>query len=186
MAISPSFSFIAGDRGSWEVLSMLPVIGQSLEPAPFFDIRNEYLMRAPVDIRWLLRGVTSRRSFADAPGNFCEMLPQPQLGRPCATCAAFIPVKKCLAWWELNESEKREIHDMESNKTARWLKHSNGIARQFHHSRELGEPFDFLAWFEFSPKESGAFEEMMSSLRESEEWKYVEREVDVRLAKRVA
>lgn len=160
---------------------MVPLIGQPLESAPFFEIRNEYLMRVPVDFCWLLRGVTSKHRFAGVSGQPCEMLPQPQLGRPCATCAAFIPVKKRQSWWELSEAEKREIQDCEPVKTVKRL---HGIANQLHHSRDMGEPFDFLAWFEYTPEESDAFEEMMASLRASEEWRYVEREVDVRLTKR--
>lgn len=165
---------------------MLPLVGQPLEPAPFFEIRNEYLMKVPVDFCWLLRGVTSKQRFVGDPEKLCQMLPQPQLGRPCATCAAFIPVKKKQSWWELSEEEKREIQACEPIKTADALKPLQGIAKQFHHSRDLGEPFDFLAWFEYSPEESGVFEEMIASLRASEEWSYVEREIDVRLTKRLA
>ena len=58
-----------------------------------------------------------------------------------------------------------------------------GIARRLHRARELGEPFDFLTWFEYAPEQSDAFEEMVARLRSSEEWRYVEREVDVRLTK---
>lgn len=186
MTISPSVSFIAGDRGSWEVLSMAAVVGQPLEPAPFFDVRNEYLMRAPVDFRWLLRGVTSRKSVGSRCDDVFEMLPQPQLGRASATCAAFIPLKKKEAWWGLSEGEKREIQEGEVLKAGSSLKRLHGIAKQLHHCRDLGEPFDFLAWFEYSLEESGAFEEMLAALRASHEWGYVEREVDVRLVRRVA
>jgi hypothetical protein len=165
---------------------MLPLIGQPLEPAPFFEIRNEYLMRVPVDFRWLLRGVTSHQRFANTSKESCQMLPLPQLGRLGATCAAFIPLKKKQAWWELSEQEKLEIYSGDPLKTASSLRNFQGIANQLHHSRDLGEPFDFLAWFEYKPEEAGAFEEMVACLRASEEWRYVEREVDVRLVKRVA
>jgi hypothetical protein len=47
------------------------------------------------------------------------------------------------------------------------------VTRRLHHCRDLGEhePFDFLTWFEFA------------ELRASEEWKYVDREVVIRLAR---
>ncbi|MGJ8644857.1 MAG: chlorite dismutase family protein [Luteolibacter sp.] len=93
-------------------------------------------------------------------------------------------MKKTQTWWALSEEEKREIQGSEPIKTASGLKLFHGIANQLHHSRDLDEPFDFLAWFEYSPDESGMFEEMMASLRASDEWRYVEREVDVRLTKR--
>jgi hypothetical protein len=44
-----------------------------------------------------------------------------------------------------------------------------------------GEPFDFLTWFEFSEADAGAFDELVGRLRETEEWRYVEREVEVRV-----
>jgi hypothetical protein len=61
------------------------------------------------------------------------------------------------------------------------LKYLPAIARRLHHSRELGEPFDFLTWFEYAPEHAELFEELVQLLRQTEEWQYVEREVDVRL-----
>jgi hypothetical protein len=55
------------------------------------------------------------------------------------------------------------------------------VARKLHHSRDLGEPFDFLTWFEFSPRDEAAFDALLARLRSTEEWRYVEREVEVRL-----
>jgi len=40
-----------------------------------------------------------------------------------------------------------------------------------------------LTRFEYAPGDSAAFEELVRRLRETEEWRYVEREVDVRLAR---
>jgi hypothetical protein len=59
------------------------------------------------------------------------------------------------------------------------------VARRLHHCRDLTEdaPFDFLTWFEFTPGDAVAFDEMLHRLRETAEWRYVEREVDVRLRK---
>jgi len=45
-----------------------------------------------------------------------------------------------------------------------------------------GREFDFLTWFEFAPADAGAFEELVGRLRATEEWSYVDREVDIRLA----
>ena len=55
------------------------------------------------------------------------------------------------------------------------------IARRLYHRRDLGEPFDFLTWFEFSEADPGAFDDLVGRLRETEEWRYVVREVEVRL-----
>src|SRR5215471_12400037 len=57
------------------------------------------------------------------------------------------------------------------------------VARRLHHSRELGEPFDFLTWFEYAPEHADAFEEMVRRLRSTAEWRYVEREVDIRASR---
>jgi hypothetical protein len=46
---------------------------------------------------------------------------------------------------------------------------------------KLGEPFDFLTWFEYAPEYSAAFEELVKRLRETKEWQYIDREVDIRL-----
>ena len=55
------------------------------------------------------------------------------------------------------------------------------IARRLHQSRELGEPFDFLTWFDYAPEHSELFEELVGLLRATEEWQYVDREVDIRV-----
>jgi hypothetical protein len=57
------------------------------------------------------------------------------------------------------------------------------VARRLYHSRDLGEPFDFLTWFEFAPEHAAAFEDLVATLRMREEWAFVEREVDLRLAR---
>jgi len=63
------------------------------------------------------------------------------------------------------------------------LKYVARIARRLYHSHDLGESFDFLTWFEYAPRDAGAFEELVGKLRETEEWTYVEREIDIRLAR---
>ena len=43
------------------------------------------------------------------------------------------------------------------------------------------EPFDFLTWFDFAEKDAAEFDKRRERLRASEEWKYVEREVEIHL-----
>ncbi|MFN8889797.1 MAG: chlorite dismutase, partial [Cyclobacteriaceae bacterium] len=57
------------------------------------------------------------------------------------------------------------------------------IARKLYHCRDIGEPFDFLTWFEYAPEHATAFEDLVGKLRETEEWKYVDREIDIRLTR---
>ena len=106
---------------------------------------------------------------------------QAGLGRPEATCAALIPIKKSAAWWELTQEERRQIFEDKSHHIASSLKYLPAIARQLYHCRDLGEPFDFVTWFEFEPADAEAFEELVTMLRATEEWRYVEREVDIRV-----
>ena len=87
---------------------------------------------------------------------------QAELGRPEATCAALIPIKKSAAWWELTQEERRQIFEDKSHHIAASLKYLPAIARQLYHCRDLGEPFDFLTWFEYAPAHADAFEELVA------------------------
>src|ERR687887_423277 len=82
---------------------------------------------------------------------------QPPLGRPEATRAALIPVRKSEAWWELPHDERRAIFEESSHHIAIGLEYLPAVARRLYHSRELGEEFDFLTWFEYAPKHAAAF-----------------------------
>jgi hypothetical protein len=65
------------------------------------------------------------------------------------------------------------------------LKYLPAVARRLHHCRDLSdaEPFDFVTLFDYAPSDSSAFEELVAELRASEEWKFVEREVDIRMVR---
>jgi chlorite dismutase len=105
------------------------------------------------------------------------------LGRARATCAALIPIRKNEAWWALAQDERRAIFEEHSRHIAIGLEYLPAVARRLHHSRELSEPFDFLTWFEYAPEDTNAFETMVSRLRRTSEWRYVDREVDIRLSR---
>jgi chlorite dismutase len=104
-------------------------------------------------------------------------------GRPEATCAALIPITKSAAWWALTQDERRAIFEDRSAHIAAGLRYLPAIARRLHHGRDLGETFDFLTWFEFAPQHAAAFDQLVGVLRDTEEWNYVEREVDIRLVR---
>jgi hypothetical protein len=57
------------------------------------------------------------------------------------------------------------------------------VARRLHHGRDLGAEFDFLTWFEFPPSAAAEFDELLRRLRATEEWTYVEREVEIRVSR---
>ena len=77
----------------------------------------------------------------------------------------------------------RAIFEDRSHHIARSLPYLPRIARRLHHSRDLGEPFDFITWFEFAPRDAAAFDELAGTLRATEEWTYVEREVEIKLTR---
>ena len=83
----------------------------------------------------------------------------------------------------MTQNERRRIFEDKSRHIADSLKYLPAIARQLYHSRDLGGPFDFLTWFEYAPEHAERFEELVAMLRDSEEWGFVEREVDVRLTR---
>ena len=85
----------------------------------------------------------------------------------------------------LSQAQRRVIVEERSRHIAIGLDYLPAIARRLHHCRDLGaaQPFDFLAWFEYSPDDEAAFEALLAKLRASEEWRFVEREVDVRVAR---
>jgi chlorite dismutase len=94
-----------------------------------------------------------------------------------------IPIKKSETWWELAQDERRRIFEESSHHIASGLEYLPAVARRLHHGRDLGEPFDFLTWFEFAPAEAAGFEELVQRLRATEEWTYVRRDVNIRLAR---
>ena len=131
----------------------------------------------------MLRGVTGNERCVTA-GEHRELAAREEpLARARATRAALIPVRKSEAWWDLAQDERRRIFEESSHHSATGLEYLPAVARRLHHGRDLGEPFDFLTWFEFAPEHAATFEELVLRLRETEEWTYVEREIDLRLAR---
>jgi hypothetical protein len=173
-------TFVAGAEGSWLIERITPVRGDVLPPAARLDVREGLLGPSGA---WALRGVTGHPRYVHRTEQEALGKIQPPLGRTDATFAALIPIRKSSAWWALAQDERRAILEERSHHIAVGLNYLPAIARRLYQSRELGEPFDFLTWFEYAPEHAGAFEELVRSLRSTEEWTYVEREVDVRLVR---
>lgn len=176
------YTFTGGESGQWIVSEIRTVIGPPVEAVPFLDVRQADVRDLAEGARWLMRGVTSNQRYTNRAEQVALAAVQPPLGRPEATRAALIPITKTPAWWALSQDERREIFEARSSHIAVGMRYLPAIARRLHHCRDLGEPFDFLTWFEFAPSDEAAFDELVSALRSTEEWKYVEREVDIRLS----
>ena len=94
-----------------------------------------------------------------------------------------IPIRKNQDWWALAQDERREIFEAQSHHIQIGSKYLPPIARRLHHCRDLslGAPFDFVTWFEFAPQHTPLFNDMLSELRATPEWKFIDREVDIRM-----
>jgi len=176
-------SFIAGNQGAWRIESIDAVVGESLPSADRLEVIESPSVSSSVHPAWLLRGVTSNVRYTNRAEVGVLNEKQQGLHRPQATRAALIPIRKNAAWWKLAQDERRRILEEDSHHIAVGLEYLPAIARRLHHSRDLFELFDFLTWFEYAPEQSAAFEELVSRLRHTKEWDYVDREVDIRLAR---
>jgi chlorite dismutase len=176
-------SFIGGDRGPWSVSRIVPITGASLPPAERVAIGEESSDQAPGTASWILRGRIAGDHYVTPAERRALDAISPSLGRPEATRAALIPIRKSEAWWRLPDGERREIFEESSHHVARSLAYLPRIARRLHHCHDLEETFDFLTWFEYAPRDESAFDELVGILRATEEWRYVEREVDIRLSR---
>jgi hypothetical protein len=83
----------------------------------------------------------------------------------------------------LAQDERRAIFEEQSRHIAIGMEYLPPVARRLHHCRELGEPFDVLTWFEYAPEHATDFENLVRRLRETREWSFVDREVDIRLSR---
>jgi chlorite dismutase len=181
-------TFRGGQSGGWRVTSMARVKGETLPRVAALSIIQGEAIALPLlpsATSWRLAGVASHVRYAERSEKEALAAVQAGLGRPEATQAALIPIRKSAAWWELTQEERRKIFEDKSHHIAASLKYLPAIARQLYHCRDLGEPFDFVTWFEYAPEHAKLFDELVAMLRATEEWKFVDREVDVRLVREV-
>jgi chlorite dismutase len=176
-------TFSAGEAGSWRITRNEAVAGAGLPGAQCIAVLEG---TAPeTSAVWRLSGVTSNTRYTTRAETEALRARQEGLGRERATCAALIPIRKSAAWWDLAQDERRAVMEERSRHIAVGLEYLPAIARRLHHCRDLGagEPFDFLTWFEYAPQDERAFEELLARLRATQEWRFVEREVDVRVSR---
>jgi chlorite dismutase len=176
------YAFDGGARGDWAVTGMTTLAGESLPKVAALTVRQGGFAEARWPV-WTLSGVASHLRYT-LREEFAELSARGSpLGRGEARRAALIPISKSEAWWALAQDERRRIYEEQSRHTSIGMEYLPQIARRLHHGRDLGEPFDFLTWFEFAPEHEGLFDELLARLRASEEWRYVSREIDIRLTR---
>jgi chlorite dismutase len=165
-------TFIGGASGHWAIESVSAITGEGLASATRLDRVEASEFSVISGATWALRGVKLKLARV-----------QPPLDRPDSTCATLIPIKKNAEWWALAQDERRRSFEEQSHHIAIGLEYLPAVARRLYHSKDLGEPFDFLTWFEYAPSDSAAFDELLRRLRATPEWSYVEREVEIRLTR---
>jgi chlorite dismutase len=176
-------TFAGGTEGDWRVERVQAIVGPPLRAVSRVAMLEGKGGTRAGKATWLLHGVTSEERYTNRAEHDALAALQPPLGRPEAVRAALIPIRKSADWWELTPDVRREIFEERSHHLATGLTYLPAIARRLYHCRELGEPFDFLTWFEYAADDAGAFDELVDVLRKTEEWTYVEREIDIRLFK---
>jgi hypothetical protein len=175
-------SFVGGHSGMWSVERISQLRGAPVAAVPRVAVVEGPEFKAPTaKATWVLRGRTEADHYVTPLERKALDAVSPPLSRPESTSAALIPLRKTAAWWALPAVERRAIFEERSHHVARSLLYLPRIARRLHHGRDLGEPFDFLTWFEYAPEDEAAFDELVGALRATEEWTYIDREVDIRL-----
>ena len=174
-------TFAAGASGAWHIDRIDAVRGETLPVAERLAVIEA---ATPASVpTWTLRGIVSNTRYTSRAELTDLAARQEGLGRPASTRAALIPISKSEDWWALAQDERRAILEDRSHHIAIGLDYLPAIARRLHHGRDLGESFDFLTWFEFAPDQESAFDALVARLRKTEEWRYVVREVDIRLTR---
>ena len=152
-------TFYGGRLGSWKVREFNTIIGKPIKTVDRIDMINPNQQSRKIMSDWIFKGISSNLRYATKEEKIMLDKTPPIIGKHENSFAALIPMSKSEEWWLLTQDERRKIF----------------------HSRDIGEEFDFLAWFEFEPKNKSVFDDLLGYLRQTEEWKYVTREIDVRV-----
>lgn len=171
--------FVGGDVGVWQVEAQRAIIGPALPPVSRLHVESGPVWPAGA---WSLAGVGSHLRYTTRHDHTMLQQRQEGLGRPHARCASLIPIRKSAEWWALAQDERDAVM-RRARHTPIGADYLPAVARKLYHSRDLGESFDFLTWFEFAEADAPRFDALLAELRETEEWRYVEHEVELRLVR---
>ncbi len=182
---SRHFFFAGTSSGEWRITSMRSIVGEPLTDAAYLQVRAAPELPAAASSAWVLQGITSNERYITRGEKSQLVAVQEGLARPGASCAALIPMRKNAAWWALTQDERHAIFEEHSSHVQIGLQHLPAVALRLHHCRDISdsEPFDFLTWFEYAPAYETGFNALLAQLRASEEWQYVDREIDIRLVR---
>jgi hypothetical protein len=174
---TPITRFCGSAIGDWEVLSHQTVCGPAIPAFSRLAITPD--STSATDADWQARGFNSNLRYTSIKER-AELLANGAPADRSDRCAVLIPMSKSPIWWGLAQDERLAIY-ARSGHTGIGMTVLPAVLRRLYHSRDLGEAFDFLTWFEFAPETEPAFEAMLMRLRSSEEWRYVSAETQINL-----
>ena len=90
------FTFVGGEIGLWRVVRIETIVGESLVDVPRLDVISGPITALLEGAKWMLRGMTSNERYVTREEKEKLAAKQPGLGRPEASCAALIPVRKTI------------------------------------------------------------------------------------------
>src|SRR5438067_13039957 len=107
-------TFRGGQSGSWHITSIARVKGETLPRVPALSAVQSDAIALPIlpsATSWRLAGAVSHLRYTERAEKDQLVAAQAGLGRPEATHAALIPIRKSQAWWELTQEERRKIFE---------------------------------------------------------------------------
>src|SRR5688500_18722679 len=107
-------SFLGGEHGAWRVERVETIAGERLDVVASVSVVEGNFSPAMIAASWTLRGVTSHHRYTERAELDALRAVQAGLGRPEATRAALIPIRKNNAWWQLPQDERRAIFEARS------------------------------------------------------------------------
>ena len=116
--------FRGGQSGAWRVTRFASVKGAGLARTSALSVVSSLSIALPIlpsITSWRLAGVTSHVRYVERAEKDQLAAVQAGLGRPEATSAALIPIRKSAAWWELTQEERRQIFEDKSHHIAHGL-----------------------------------------------------------------
>lgn len=178
-------TFVGGRTGSLRVLSHMTISGDPIQEVDAIDMMPGLATDLPTGTVWALHGVASNERYTTRVEKTELTSRQARIGRPEATSSALILLRKRAEWWALAQDERRAILEEDSHHIGIGMRYLPAVARRLLHCRDLAHeaPFDFIGFLDFAPENEAACDEMLSQLRATEEWSFMDREIDIRLVR---
>jgi len=180
-------TFVGGGTGSMLVISQNTISGPPIANVDAVEMIPGVASEVPAGAAWSLHGVTSNDRYTTRTEKTELVGKQAPVGRPEATRAALFLLRKRAEWWALTQDERRAVLEAESHHIAIGMRYLPAVARLLLHCRDLDQqaPFDFIGYLDFAPESEAAFDEMIMRLRATAEWSFMEREIEIRLSKKI-